>query len=129
MDKEKTFRLSFRLMGAYDVLLGLAFVLFYKDIYAALNIVLPNHPGYIYVPALFLVSGGAGEFLIAKHPLRNVDLAVVRLLMKLSFAAAVVYCYFTCGVPTIFLLISVLSVVGIIKNILFIKWASSAHQP
>tara|TARA_B100000315_G_C14578401_1_gene589152 strand:- start:2556 stop:2939 length:384 start_codon:yes stop_codon:yes gene_type:complete len=125
MDKEKTFKVSFRLVGVYDVLLGGGFVLFFRNIYGALGIVLPNHPGYIYVPALFLICGGIGEFLIAKNPLRNLDLVIVRLLMKLSFVGAVVYSHFKYGIPTIFLLISILSIVGIIKNLLFIRWASS----
>ena len=128
MDKEKTFKIAFRLIGVYDVLLGMAFALFFRNIYTALGIALPNHPGYIYVPALFLVSGGIGEFLIAQHPLRNVDLAIVRLLMKLSFAGAIIYCYFKYGIPTIFLLISILSIAGIIKNLLFIRWVRSVQK-
>lgn len=126
MDKENTFKLYFRIVGFYDVLLGGVFLLFFRSIYATLNITLPNHPGYIYVPALFLVSGGIGEFLIANNLLRNIDLVKVRILMKLSFASAVIYCHFRYGVPTLFLLISILSVVGIVKNIMFIRWANSA---
>ena len=123
MTKKSSFPLFFRIVGVYDILLGLSFLLFYKNIYQALTITLPNHPGYIYVPALFLICGGVGEFLIAKNPLRNVDLVKVRLLMKLTFAAAVFYCYFTVDVPTIFLLVSILSIIGVIKNWTFLKWA------
>ena len=125
MDKEKFFKVYFRIMGIYDVVLGGAFLLFFRNIYQALNIVLPNHPGYIYVPALFLVSGGIGEFFIANNPLGNIDLVKVRMLMKLSFAAAVFYCYFKYGVPNIFMLISILSIFGVIKSVLFIRWARS----
>ncbi|MFA5260636.1 MAG: hypothetical protein WC450_05345 [Candidatus Omnitrophota bacterium] len=127
MDKEKFFKCYFWAIGVYDVLLGGAFVLFFEEIYKALHITLPNHPGYIYVPAMFLVSGGIGEFLIARNPLRNVDLVVVRLLMKASFAGAVLYCYVRYGVPAIFLIISLLSVMGIVKNLLFLNWAKSIN--
>ena len=65
-----------------------------------------------------------GEFLIAKNPLRNVDLVVIRLLMKLSFALVVLYCYFTMGIPTVFLVISILSIIGVVKNLAFLKWAN-----
>ncbi len=68
---------------------------------------------------------GIGEFLIARNPLKNTDLVIVRLLMKLSFAVAVVYCHFTSGIPTVFMIISCLSILGIIKNLLFLKWAYS----
>lgn len=127
MEKKTFFKLFFLAIGVYDVLLGGVFALFYRNIFAYLNITLPNHPGYIYVPALFLVSAGIGEFLIARNLLRNIDLAIVRLLMKLSFAGAVFYCYFKYGVPTIFLLISIASIIGIIINILFIRWANSEN--
>ena len=91
MKAKDFFKLFFIVVGVYDVLLGGSFALWYKDIFAYLNIALPNHPGYIFVPALFIVAGGIGEFLIAKNLLRNVDLAMMRLLMKLSFAIAVFY--------------------------------------
>ncbi len=125
MVKNKLFPLFFRIVGVYDILLGLSFLLFYKNIFQSLGIDLPNHPGYIYVPALFLICGGVGEFLIAKNPSRNIDLVKVRLLMKLTFAAAVFFCYFTVGVPTIFLLVSILSIIGVIKNLTFLNWAKT----
>lgn len=128
MEKEKLFKTCFWIVGVYDVLLGGAFALFFRDIYHALNIALPNHPGYVYVPALFLASGGIGEFLIARNPLRNVDLVVVRMLMKASFAGSVFYCFVRYGVPTIFLIISILSVIGIVKNLLFLNWAKSIQK-
>jgi len=127
MDREKSFQLSFRVLGAYDVLLGFVFALFYRNIYESLNMVLPNHPGYIFAPALFIVSAGIGEFLIAQNPLKNFDLVIVRLLMKSSFTGVIVYCYFRYGVPIIFLIISVFSIIGIIQNVLFLNWAKSVH--
>jgi len=128
MNRNINFPLGFRLIGVYDILLGLSFILFYKSIYATLEIELPNHPGYIFVPALFIVCGGVGELLIANNPLRNVDLVVVRLLMKLSFLATVLYCYFTLGIPTIFLVISIFSIIGIVKNLAFLKWAKKQKR-
>ena len=127
MKSKAFFQLFFWVIGVYDVLLGGGFVFFYRNIYAYFQITLPNHPGYIYVPALFLVSAGIGEFLIARNLLRNVDLAVVRLLMKLSFASAVFYCYFKYGVPAIFLFISIASMIGVIINMIFLRWANAEN--
>lgn len=127
MKQNTFFRFFFLTIGVYDLLLGGVFALLYRNIYAYLNITLPNHPGYIYVPALFLMSAGIGEFLIARNLLRNVDLAIVRLLMKLSFASAIIYCHFKYGVPAIFLLISIASIFGVIINVLFIRWANSVN--
>ena len=127
MKAKDFFKLFFIVVGVYDVLLGGSFVLFYKNIYAYLNIALPNHPGYIFVPALFIIAGGIGEFLIAKNLLRNVDLAILRLLMKLSFSVAVFYSYFKFGVPSIFMLISVASIIGVVVNTIFIRWANAEN--
>lgn len=128
MEKVKMCKPCFFTMGVYDVLLGLAFALFFRGIYRALGIELPNHPGYIFVPALFLVSGGVGEFLIARDPLKNTDLVIVRTLMKMSYATAVFYCHFRYGVPLIFTGIAVVSLVGVVGNLMFLKWAKSKDQ-
>lgn len=125
MKAKDFFKTFFLIVGIYDVLLGGVFALFYKEIYAYLNITLPNHPGYIFVPALFIIAGGIGEFLISRNLLKNIDLAIVRLLMKLSFASAVFYSYFKFGVPTIFMLISIASIIGVVVNVLFICWATA----
>ena len=122
------FRLFFLVIGVYDLLLGGSFTLFYKNIYLSLKMELPNHPGYIFVPALFIMAGGVGEFLIAGNLVRNIDLAIVRLLMKLSFALAVLYSYFKFGVPTVFVLISVASLIGVIVNVSFILWAKAQQS-
>ena len=45
MDTERRFSIGFVVMGVYDVLLGGIFALFFRNIYAALDITLPNHPG------------------------------------------------------------------------------------
>lgn len=127
MKAKDFFKLFFIVVGAYDILLGGSFALFYKNIYAYLNIELPNHPGYIFVPALFIIAGGIGEFLLAKNLLRNVDLAIVRLLMKLSFAIAVFYSYFKFNIPPIFMIISVASIIGVVVNTLFISWANTEN--
>lgn len=126
MNKQNLFRLYFLFIGIYDVVLGLGFVLFYKSIYQFVGATLPNHPGYIYVPALFLASGGIGEFMIAKNPLKNIDLVAVRLLMKVSFAAVVFYYYFKHWMPTIYVVIALMSILGIILNLYFLFWARSA---
>lgn len=128
MRAEAFFKPVFILLGIYDVFLGGVFALFYRNVYGYLNITLPNHPGYIYVPALFLVSAGIGELLIARNLLRNVDLAIIRLLMKLSFAGVVFYCYFKYGVPAIFLFISLASIIGVAINVVFIRWATLVNS-
>ena len=128
MDKEKLYKGYFWVVGVYDILLGGAFLFFYKAIYGFFNITLANHPGYVYLPAIFIVAGGVGEFLIARNPLRNADLVVVRLLMKLSFAVIVFYYFFKQGVPVIFVIIACLSTISVVKSLFFLSWARSVKN-
>ncbi|MDB4303631.1 hypothetical protein N9934_02455, partial [Desulfosarcina sp.] len=76
-------------------------------------------------PALFLISGAIGEFLIAKNLLRNIDLALVRLLMKISFTGALLYCYFMYDISKMFLIIGLFSITGIVINTFYMHWAKS----
>ncbi|HOW87349.1 MAG TPA: hypothetical protein PKV84_01660 [Candidatus Omnitrophota bacterium] len=126
MDKEKLYKVYFWVVGVYDILLGGAFLLFYKAIYGFFNITPANHPGYIYFPAAVIVAGGIGEFLIAKNPLCNTDLVIVRLLMKLSFAVIIFYYFFKQSVPIIFVIIACLSTISVVKSLFFLSWARSA---
>lgn len=125
MKSSKLYKMLFVGMGIYDFLLGLIFLFFYQSIFKKFNIPLPNHPGYILVPALFLISGAIGEFLIAKNLLRNIDLALVRLLMKISFTGALLYCYFMYDISKMFLIIGLFSITGIVINTFYMHWAKS----
>lgn len=121
---QKIFKAYFFILGFYDFLLGLAFLLFYPAIYGYFKITLPNHPGYIQVPALFLMSAAIGNFLIANNLLKNTDLVIVRILMKLSFAFVIFYSYFTTSIPKIYLPIASLSAIGVVICLIFLNWAS-----
>jgi hypothetical protein len=61
--------------------------------------------------------------MIAKNPLRNTDLAIVRLIMKLSFAGAIAYCALEYGVPIVFMIVAAISVLSVMKSFLFLGWA------
>ena len=109
---------------AFFVVLGI-FALFYPVIYANLGIVLPNHPAYIQLPAVFLMSAAGGDFLIAQNLIKNTDLVVVRILMKFSFAAVILGSYYTIGIPTVYLPIALASLFSIVICFVFLKWAQT----
>ena len=128
MNKEKLFKVTFFGLGIYDIFLGATFVLFYKSIYQFFQITPANHPGYVYLPALFIVAGGIGEMLIARNLVRNTDLAMMRLLMKLAYLGVVLYYFSKQAIPWVFVAIAAMSIVGILNNIFFLAWANSQKK-
>lgn len=122
------YKLFFLFLGFYDFLLGLVFAFFYTVIYNHFKIALPNHPGYIQLPALFLMSAAVGNFLITKNLLKNTDLVIVRILMKASFAFVIFYSYFTIGIPVIYLPIASMSIIGIVICLVFLNWANKQKR-
>jgi hypothetical protein len=125
MKQKMFYRSFFILLGIYDFLLGLVFALFYPVIYNHFKIVLPNHPAYIQLIALFLMSAAVGNFLIARNILKNTDLVIVRILMKASFAFVVFFNYFAIGIPTFYLPIASMSIIGIVICLVSLKWANN----
>jgi hypothetical protein len=85
----KWIRPLFIVAALYDILLGLAFLLFYPAIYARFGVTLPNHPGYVQLNALFVIIAGVGFAFVARAPERNRDLIQVGILFKLAYAGIV----------------------------------------
>ncbi len=80
----------FLIGGIYDVVLGVVFCLFFKPIYNLYSAALPNHDGYIQLPALLIAVFGIGFFYVAKDPVKNSAIIVMAILMKLVYIAVVV---------------------------------------
>ena len=78
------YRWFFGLAAIYDACLGLAFLVGYEQIYAWCGITLPNHPGYVQLPALWLAIMGMADAYVAQDLVRNRALVTIRILMKLA---------------------------------------------
>jgi hypothetical protein len=79
----------FTVAAVYDFVLGAVFGLFYRPIYQYAGSVLPNHPGYVQLPALLIMTFGVGFWMVAANPERNAAIIPLGILMKASFCLVV----------------------------------------
>ena len=119
------YRKFFLFAALYDGLLGLAFLLFYPRIYAWFGITLPNHPGYVQLPALFIAIMGLADYYVYRDMVRNRDIVKIRILMKLAYSLSCFYHYFFGSLPTLWLNIAMFNVVFLVPYFLFLR-ASTA---
>ena len=119
------YRKFFLFAAIYDGLLGLAFFLFYTHIYAWFGITLPNHPGYVQLPALFIAIMGLADYYVYRNIMRNRDIVKIRILMKLAYSLSCFSHYFFGSLPTLWVNIAVFNFVFLAPYILFLR-ASAA---
>lgn len=85
----KWIRPLFLVAAAYDLILGVAYLLAYPAIYARYGVALPNHPGYVQLNAIFVAIFGIGFWFVARAPERNRDIIKLGVLLKLAYAGVV----------------------------------------
>ncbi len=82
-------RWPFVVAGLYDGLLGLAFAVAPAAIFARVDVVAPNHMGYVQFPALLLVLFAIMFFAIAADPVRRRELMLFGAGLKVAYCAVV----------------------------------------
>jgi hypothetical protein len=95
-------RLLFGIAGAYDFLIGLAFLVSGPSIFEAADVPQPNHWGYLQFPSLLLMTFGLMFFAVAASPQANRNLIPYGILLKLSYTAVVAYHWAVSDVPLLF---------------------------
>jgi len=91
----------FILAALYDGGLGVAFLLASDHIFGWLNVVPPNHPGYVQFSAALLLIFAIMFSAIAINPDRNRNLIIYGILLKVSYCGVVAYHWLSKGVPYI----------------------------
>ncbi|MCX7017079.1 MAG: hypothetical protein NTW86_31710 [Candidatus Sumerlaeota bacterium] len=91
----------FWVAAAYDLVLGIVFLLFFKSFYAWLQIEPPNHDGYVQFAALLVAIFGVGFVFVALDPPRNRNIIIMGVLLKLSYAGVVLGHHFLGSIPII----------------------------
>src|SRR5262245_61841590 len=92
-------RLLFVVAGAYDFLIGLAFLCFGPQLFDATGVPHPNHWAYAQFGSLMLVVFGAMFFAVAHDPVGNRNLIPYGMLLKLSYVGLVAYYWVTTDCP------------------------------
>ena len=121
------YRKFFLFAAIYDGLLGLAFFVCYPQIYAWCGITLPNHPGYVQLPALFIAIMGLADYYVYRDIMRNRDMVKIRILMKLAYSLSCFYHYLFGSIPMLWVNIAVFNFVFLVPYILFLR--ASAGSP
>jgi quinol-cytochrome oxidoreductase complex cytochrome b subunit len=86
----------FVVAGVYDLVLGLGYLFLYRWVFNRFSVMLPNHPAYLQLNALFVVVFGLGFLLVARDPERNRDIIRLGVLLKLAYAG-IVFTYAALG--------------------------------
>jgi hypothetical protein len=93
----------FRIAALYDGVLGLAFLFFWRDVFRFFDVTPPNHGGYVQFPALLLIIFAALFLQIARDPVRNRDLIVYGIALKIAYSGTVFWYQATTGVPSMWI--------------------------
>ena len=99
----KTIKSLFIISALYDFILGVIFLIGFKQIYNYFNITLPNHDGYVQFGAALVAIFGIGFWFVAQDPQRNRDIIKMGILLKLSYSGVAFYHAALGNLPAIWL--------------------------
>ncbi len=101
--KREWIRPFFLLAAAYDIILGVVFLLAYPAVYGRFGVTLPNHPGYVQFAAAVVAIFGIGFWYVAQAPERNRDIIKLGVLLKLAYSGVVLGWWFQGQMPAMWL--------------------------
>ena len=117
----KTIKLLFIISALYDFILGVIFLIGFKQIYNYFNISLPNHDGYVQFGAALVAIFGIGFWFVAQDPQRNRDIIKMGILLKLSYSGVAFYHAALGNLPGIWLPFAWFDVIFLILFIFALK--------
>lgn len=101
----------FGIAGAYDGILGAAFLVAPAALFAFVGVPPPNHFGYVRFPAALLIVFAAMFFAVAADPRSNRNLIPYGILLKVSYCGVVFGYWFTQGLPGVWKPFAIIDVV------------------
>ena len=119
-------RVLFTIAGIYDAMLGAAFLFFGATIYHATGVTPPNHFGYIQFPALLLIIFGMMFLRVAADPIKNRDLMLYGVALKVSYSGVAFWHQLHGGIPTLFIPWAWADVVFLVLFV--VAWKQAAHS-
>jgi len=125
MEKAGFFRVLFLVAAIYDFVLGIIFLLFYKQAYTFLNITLPVYPMYLQMVAAFVTVMGIAYYFAYLDMYRNIDLVKVGVIFKGVYAVLTSYFYFADLANVVFFWFAIIDVVFLV---LFVWFLASAKK-
>jgi hypothetical protein len=95
----RSIEILFLLAALYDGGLGAAFLITPALVFRMGNVTPPNHWAYVQFPAALLLIFGLMFVAIARNPIKNKDLMIYGILLKLSYSGITIGYWLAEGIP------------------------------
>jgi hypothetical protein len=95
-------RVLFVVAAAYDIALGLAFLVLWEPIFEWLGMAAPPHVSYVHLLAVFVAIQGISYALVAVDPLENLGIVKVGVIYKGGYSALAAWYLVTDQIPAMF---------------------------
>jgi len=130
MDKKKDsfFRSLFLIAALYDIILGLLFFFFYRQVYGFFNITLPDYPMYLQMAVAFVLAMGIGYYFVFKNLYRNVDLVKLGIVYKAVYAGLTTYFYFANLAHVVFFWFAIIDFIFLLLFVWFLSYAKKDRR-
>jgi hypothetical protein len=92
-------RALFLIAALYDGGLGLAFLLAPGLVFRLGDVTPPNHWAYVQFPAALLLIFGVMFVAIARNPIKNREMIIYGILLKLAYCGITFWYWFADGIP------------------------------
>jgi hypothetical protein len=99
MNATRPLKALFLIAALYDGALGAVFLIVPGLVYQWAKVPPPNHWAYVQFPACLLIIFGVMFAAIARDPVRNRNLIVYGILLKVSYCGIVFWYWFAEGIP------------------------------
>lgn len=123
-------RILFAIAGAYDFIIGSAFLFSGVRLFDATGVPQPDHWAYIQFGSLMLMIFGTMFVTIALNPQTNRNLIPYGMLLKLAYVGLCSYYWFTTDCPTLFKPFAVIDLIMLVLFYLaFVKLPTLSTAP
>ncbi len=118
----------FLIAGLYDVLLGLAFLVFGEQILEWVGMDLPPHIAYIQLAAVFIAVQGLSYLLVWMEPTRYLGLVMIGVVYKIAYAGLALWYLIIDELPSAFFIPwAIIDIVFLVGFLLFLRAARQAQ--
>lgn len=125
---EPFWKTVFLLAALYDGILGAVFFFFFRPIFAALSVPLPDTTSYLHLTAGYVFVQGVGYWLVYRDLLRNLGIVQVGIVYKAIYIAVAAYYLLIGQMPhAIFAWFGALDVVFLLLFVRFLGVAGAAR--
>src|SRR4051794_14635420 len=98
----KIIKFIFLLAALFNIVLAVAFGLFFREIHEWFALPQPNHTVYMQLPALFIFSFGIAMLFVVFDPVGNRSIMLLGVMMKTSYAVAILGNFFFNTMPVLY---------------------------